>query len=374
MSFDRPWLLLALLVLPLAVALYLLAERRRMRYAVRFTNLELLAAVAATSRHVVWRRYVPPLLFLLALTAAAASLARPHVETLVPQERATIILVIDDSRSMQAKDVRPTRLAAAQAAVRKFLDDVPERIRVGLVVFAGEAHVASPPTTDRELVQQSLNELGFFAGFGGTAIGDALATAVELGRQSTGGGDGPDDGDPPGQVISFRTAAAPTPAPAEGDGLVSILFLSDGAQTRGVLQPMEGADLARDAGFRVYTIALGTPEGVVRFGPDFMPPGFSDPGFDPPGTDPSLPDPGFGERIIPVPPDPDTLRAIAQRTGGEFSEAQTADALNKAYAKLGSRLGRTPGEREVTHLAVAAAAALLVAAGLLSALWSPRLP
>jgi Ca-activated chloride channel homolog len=373
MSFDRPWLLLALLILPLAVALYLLAERRRMRYAVRFTNLEVLAAVAATSRHVAWRRYVPPLLFLLALAAAAASLARPHVETLVPQERATIILVVDDSRSMQAKDVRPTRLAAAQAAVRKFLDDVPGGIRVGLVVFAGEAHVAAPPTTDRELVLQSVNELGFFAGFGGTAIGDALATAVELGQQSTGGGDGPDDGGPPAQVISFRTAAPSTPAPAEADGLVSILFLSDGAQTRGVLQPLEGANLAREAGFRVYTIALGTPEGVVRFGPDFMPPGFSDPGFGPP-PDPSAPDPGFGERIIPVPPDPDTLRAIAQRTGGEFSEARTADALNKAYAKLGSRLGRTPGEREVTHLAVAAAAALLVAAGLLSALWSPRLP
>jgi Ca-activated chloride channel family protein len=96
--------------------------------------------------------------------------------------------------------------------------------------------------------------------------------------------------------------------------------------------------------------------------------------FPPPDPGTPLPDPGFGDELIPVPPDPDTLRAIAQTTGGEFSEARTADALQKAYAKLGSRLGRTPGEREVTHLAVAAAAALLVAAGLLSAAWSPRLP
>ena len=366
MSFERPWLLLGLAVLPLAVALYLLAERRRMRYAVRYTNLEVLAAVAAATRHRAWRRYLPPLLLLLALAGLAASLARPHVETLVASERATVILVIDDSRSMQAKDVPPTRLAAAQAAVREFLDEVPDQLRVGLVVFAGEARVAAPPTTDRDLVKQSVNELGFFAGFGGTAIGDALEVAVELGKQATDAPGQPDGENPPAQVISFRTAAA---APAQRDGLVSILFLSDGSQTRGVLQPLEGAELAKQAGFRVYTVALGTPEGVVRFSPRF------DPNFGlPPDPGMPAPDPGFGDELIPVPPDPDTLRAIAQRTGGEFSEARTADALRNAYAKLGSRLGRTPGEREVTHLVVGAAAALLVAAGLLSALWSPRLP
>jgi Ca-activated chloride channel family protein len=375
MSFERPLLLLALLVVPVAVLLYVLAERRRMRYAVRFTNLEVLAAVAATGGGRAWRRYVPPLLLLLALAALVAGLARPQAETMVAQERATVILVIDDSRSMQAKDVRPTRLAAAQTAVRTFLDRVPERLRVGLVVFAGEAHVAAPPTTDRDLVRRSVDEIGFFSGFGGTAIGDALATAVELGQQSTGDGDEPEEGTPPGQVISYRTAA-PSPAPADAEGLVSILFLSDGSQTRGLLQPLEGANLAKEAGYRVYTVALGTPEGTVT-----LPGGF---GFGGPGTDPGFiqppdpnmptPDPGLGDRTIPVPPDPETLRAIAQTTGGEFSEARTADSLEKVYEKLGSQLGRRPGEREVTHLALAAAAALLVAAGLLSALWSPRLP
>jgi Ca-activated chloride channel family protein len=371
MSFDRPLLLLALAVVPLAVGLYLLAERRRMRYAVRFTNLEVLASVAGGHR--AWRRYVPPVLFLLALATLVTGLARPRVETTVAHERATIILVVDDSRSMQARDVRPTRLAAAQAAVRTFLDRVPDRLRVGLIVFAGEAHVAAPPTTDRDLVRRSVDELGFFSGFGGTAIGDALAAAVVLGQQATGDGEEPDDGSPPGQVISFRTAAAP--APAQSDGLVSILLLSDGAQTRGELQPLEGAALARDAGFRVYTIALGTPHGTVTIPPGFFGgPGTPDPGFVQP-PDPSAPqDPSFGDRVIPVPPDPETLQAIAQRTGGEFSEARTAEALENAYEQLGSQLGRTPGTREVTHLALAAAAALLVAAGLLSALWSPRLP
>ena len=373
MSFDRPLLLLALVVIPVAVLLYVLAERRRMRYAVRFTNLEVLAAVAATGRARAWRRYIPPVLLLLALAALVAGLARPQAETMVAQERATVILVIDDSRSMQAKDVRPTRLAAAQAAVRTFLDRVPARLRVGLVVFAGEAHVAAPPTTDRDLVRRSVDEIGFFSGFGGTAIGDALATAVALGQQSTGDGEEPEEGTPPGQVIAYRTAAAP--APAEADGLVSILFLSDGAQTRGQLQPLEGAELAKDAGYRVYTVALGTPEGTVTLPGGFGPPGSFDPGFiQPPDPSQPAPDPGFGDRTIPVPPDPETLRAIAQTTGGEFSEARTAKSLEKVYEKLGSQLGRTPGEREVTHLALAAAAALLVAAGLLSALWSPRLP
>lgn len=370
MSFERPWFLLALLVLPLAVGLYLLAERRRMRYAVRYTNVDVLAAVVASTRHVAWRRYVPPVLVLVALAAAAGALARPHVETLVPREDATIILVIDDSRSMQAKDVRPTRLAAAQAAVNEFVDDAPERLRIGLVVFAGEAHVAAPPTTDRDLVRQSVGELGFFAGFGGTAIGDALAAAVDLGKQATEDGGGGGDGDPPGQVIAYRSAA---PAPTERESLVSILFLSDGSQTRGVLQPLEGARLAQEAGFPVYTIALGTEEGTVTIPGGFGPPGSFDPNFGPP-PDPGTPDPGFGDRTIPVPPDPETLRAIAQMTGGEFSEARSAEALSKAYERLGSRLAQVPGEREVTHLALAAAAALLIAAGALSALWAPRLP
>jgi Ca-activated chloride channel family protein len=350
MSFGAPLLLLSLLVLPLAVGLYLLAEGRRMRYAVRFTNVDVLASVAGGRT---WRMYVPPLLFLLALGVLAVALARPRVERLVAQERATVILVVDESRSMQARDVKPTRLAAAQAAVRTFLKHAPERLRIGLVVFSGEPHVSTPPTADHDLVLQSLDELGSFRGFGGTAIGDALAAAVALGQRATGEGGSQ-------QTIAYRTAATPT----DGAVLGSILFLSDGAQTRGLLEPLEGAALAKEAGIPVYTIALGTPEGTVtgRFGGG----GF---GFPTPPREGQR-----GERTIPVPPDPTTLRAIAQTTGGAFSEARTAESLEAAYAKLGSSLGRAPGELEVTNAFVAGAAALLLAAALLSALWSPRLP
>ncbi len=343
MTFERPLLLLALLAVPLAVGLYLLAERRRARYAVTFTNLEVLAAVAGGRS---WRRLVPPALLLLALAAVSVGLARPHVERLVPRERATVILVVDVSRSMQAKDVKPTRLAAAQEAVRTFLDRVPDRLRVALVAFAGDPQVAAPPTLDHELVRASLDQIHLYPGYSGTAIGDALALAVELAEQAAGGGSG-GDGDGTGQTIAFRTAA---PAPAPDEAIAAIAFLSDGSQTRGLLEPHEGAALAREAGVPVYTISLGTPEGTVtgNFG-------------------------GFQE-TIPVPPDPVTMAEIAETTGGKFFAARDAGALEAVYEELGSSLGREPGQAEITAWLLAAAAAALAAALLLSALWSPRLP
>jgi Ca-activated chloride channel family protein len=153
------------------------------------------------------------------------------------------------------------------------------------------------------------------------------------------------------------TTAAPT---NRTHGLVSILLLSDGAQTRGQLLPLEGADRAKAAGIPVYTVALGTPNGTLQFGFQRPPQGF-------PG--------GFGQgRRVPVPPDPDTLRAIANHTGGQFFAARDAKSLQSAYSKLGSRLGRKPGKTEITYGFLAAAAGLLIAAGLLSAAWSPRLP
>jgi Ca-activated chloride channel family protein len=351
MTFDRPLLLLTLLVVPAALGLYLLAERRRMRYAIRFTNLEVLTSVLGRR---LWRQYVPLVLFLLALTALCVGVARPNRTTLIPRDRATVILVVDVSRSMEARDVKPTRLGAATAAVRIFLDRVPKRLRVGLIAFAGNPAVAAPPTTDHGLVRESLDTIQWFPGFGGTAIGDALAAAVELGQKAV--------NDQSGNLASVTTAAPP---PARG--LVSILFLSDGAQTRGTLEPLQGADRAKKAGIPVYTVALGTPGGTLQFRFGYRGGGGGAPGGPPP------PYGGPGRRV-PVPPDPDTLRAIADRTGGEFFAARDANSLQAAYAKLGSRLGRKPGRSEITYAFLAAAAGLLVAAGLLSSLWSPRLP
>ena len=333
MSFDRPWALVALLLVPLVAALLLLLERRRNRYAVSFTNLAVLAPLVERRP---WRRYVPPALLLAALAALAIALARPHHQGLVAHERATVVLVVDVSGSMEARDVKPTRLGAAQDAIRVFLDRAPSRLRVGLIAFAGFPQVAAPPSTNHELVRESLDSIGEYSSFGGTAIGDALAEAVALGRRTI--------------------AADPDAVEREGvKGLVSILFLSDGAQRRGILQPADGAERARAAGIPVYTVALGTPNGTLTrdFGGPFG---------------------GYGRRTIPVPPDPATLRAIAERTGGEFFAATSAEALESAYSKLGSKLGRRPADVEITYVFLGAAAVLLLAAAAASALWSPRLP
>jgi Ca-activated chloride channel homolog len=351
-SFGAPLLLLALLAVPLAVGIYLLAERRRMRYAVRYTNVDVLALVAGGRQ---WRRFVAPVLLLLTLTTLCIAVARPHVHTLVTNDKATVVLVLDVSGSMQSTDVKPTRLAAAQRALDLFLERVPKRLKVGLVLFAGEAEVATPPTTDHALVQQAVNDADEYQGYSGTAIGDALALAVQIGLESVGiSGQGTTAAPAPGgRTLASYDAASSTPS----QGLVSILFLSDGRQNRGVLQPLQGAARAKQAGIPVFTVAFGTTGGTL--------PGF--PVFNGNGG-------GFFTGGNSLAPDPATLRAIARATGGTFFRAKTAQSVQTAYAKLGSSLGRTSSNVEVTSWFLAIAALLLVSALILGVRWAPRIP
>jgi Ca-activated chloride channel family protein len=327
-----PLALLALLLVPLAVLGYLALERRRARYAIHYTNIDVLASVAGGTRR--WRALIPPVLALLALTFAVAALARPEVRVSVASEQASIALVLDVSGSMSAEDVKPTRLAAAQEAVRRFLDRLPAKYRVGLVTFSSEPFVASPLTHDRDLVLEGLE---YGTSFGqGTAIGDALARSVELLQPTAIDGDG-----------ASSTAPPPPPTPQAPDGpLSAILMLSDGAQTRGTLLPLEGADRARSYGIPIYTVALGTPNGVITRG-------------------------GFSR---PVPPDPVTLRQIAQRTGGEFFATRDEAHLNAVYDDLASRLGQKKEWRELSFALLGVAALLALGAGALSLLWVQRLP
>jgi Ca-activated chloride channel homolog len=358
MTFGHPLLLLVLLVIPAGYLVYrFVVTRRRMQYAVRYTNVDVLAAVVATGRP--WRRWLASGMLLLALATLCVAVTRPRVHHMVVSDNATVVLVLDVSGSMQAIDVKPTRLVAAQRALHVFLSKVPPRLKVGLVLFAGEAQVATPPTTDHALVSQAIDDVGYFNGFGGTAIGDAIATAVQVGLRSAGvqGSSitaAPGSDDLAASVTTRRAAST----------LVSILFLSDGHQTRGVLEPLQGAERARSAGIPVYTVALGTTGNTTMRG---FPGGFN-------GGGPGVFGGGGGLGPRGLSPDPRTLRAIALRTGGKFYRAQTAGAVEDAYASLGSKLGRKPGTSEVTDLFLAGAAALLVLAGVLSALWSPRLP
>lgn len=328
LSFTWPLALLALLAVPIVAGVAYSLERRRAKYAVAYTNIDVLAAVLGAQRQ--WRRFVPLALFLLSLAALALALARPSAAVQVPHERASVVLIVDTSGSMRADDVKPTRLDAAREALLRFVAKLPKRFRVGLVQFSETPQVLMEPTEDRELFKQSVDFL--FPGRG-TALGDGLVTGVRLATAS---------------VADAETGAAPSasgPTPP-----AAIVLLSDGAQTTGLTEPLDAASAARKAGIRVYTVALGTPEGVVRF--------------------------GFGPfaRTRPVPPDPQTLAAIAERTGGLAYTAATADALNKIYDRIGSSVGRRPDRRELTSYAAGAAGALLLAALGLSLLWGPRLP
>jgi Ca-activated chloride channel family protein len=313
MNFKSPLFLLALLAVPAALAYALAVDRRRARYPVAFTNLDVLASVVEERRS--WRRFVPLALFLLALALASAAMARPRTHLTVPEDNATVVLVVDVSGSMRANDVEPTRLDAAISAMRTFLDQLPKRFKVGLVAFSSEPEVLAEPTRDRQTVRESLSYLQPEAG---TAIGDGLDVAVKLAQSS---------------LTQEGVVRKPN-----GDVPAAIVMLSDGAQNRGRLQPLQSAQKAKDAGIKVFTVALGTPEGVVSF--------------------------GFGLFVnsIPVPPDPQTMRAIARATGGKTFTAQSSTKLSNVYRALGSSIGRRTELREITSWFAAGAAVLLLGA------------
>jgi len=335
LSFDRPFALLSLAVLAALAVGFVMLARRRPRYVVRYPNVDVLRGVPFRLSRV--RRYGPPALVTAALAVLGIAAAGPHVTRSTPVENATVVLVVDTSRSMLSTDVRPTRLDAAKQAATRFLERVPDRLRVGLVTFSGDVSVGAVPTRDRERVRRSVAEISRWQAGGGTAIGDALARAVELGRSAFG-----------------ETGGATGVESKVPENAVSILFLSDGRQNRGLLPPAEGAARAAEAGIPVFTVALGTdrPDG----------------GGGPPGSFSG----GFGgfNRV----PDRETLRAIAEATDGEYFAARSAAALESAYRRLGSELGHEDRPAEVTAFFVGAATVALAAGAALARLSAPGFP
>ena len=305
MRFDWPLALAALAVLPVMVALYVDRDRRRVASQAEFGNPDLLPNVVDRSPGRL--RYLPPLTLLLALVFMIVGVARPHATVSVPREEATIVLALDVSRSMKATDVEPTRLDAARVAAKTFLDEVPEKFRVGVVSFATRAAVGVAPTQDRALVTTSLDTLKPGEG---TAIGDAVALSVRVGQPQAEG------------------AQAPPRA---------IVLISDGAQDGGRIDPSEAAQQAKRLGIPVYTVLVGTPDGVVE---EELTGGY--------------------KRITRVPPNPETLEQVAKESGGEFFAAPDAEGLSRVYEELGSRLGTRKEDREITDVFAALAAGLLL--------------
>jgi Ca-activated chloride channel homolog len=326
-TFGSPLLLLTLVVVAAAAAAYVWLDRRRPREGVAYPNLAVLAAVATRSGS--WKRHVVAGLILCALAALCVGVARPRLPLTTTSDGATVVLVVDVSLSMNATDVSPTRLEAARAAITRFADRSPGNVRVALVAFSDEPVVLTPPTTNRKLLREGIEQL---APAFGTAIGDAVARGVELARSSVG------------------EAGAAAPPPAGSKPLGAVVLLSDGAQTRGVLTPDEGARLAQQAGVPVYTISLGTLSGSVAVNR------------------------GGTTIIVPVPPDRETLASIAETTGGKTFAVTDAARLNSVYEQLGTVVGQARKPREITVAFVAVAAGLLAAALGLASLWAPRLP
>jgi Ca-activated chloride channel family protein len=337
LTAQWPGLLWGLLLVPVAVAAYLVAQRRRAGYAVRFTNLDLLANVVARTPR--WRRHLPPVLYLLALTALLTSMARPQAVTLVPKEQATVMLVLDVSGSMNATDVQPTRMVAAQQAATTFVGELPGRLRVGVVSFASTAQTLTRPTTDRVAVAEAIATLH---AEGATAMGDGIERALDV-KRPPGAGAGAAGG-------GVRPAPGPAVAADRQLPLV-VLLLSDGANTQGRVRPMDAAAHARALGVAVFTIALGTEQGMV-----------------------DVPNETGQLQRVPVPPDELTLRRIAEVTGARFFAAPTDRDLRGIYRELGSRIGFVRQRQEVTVVFAAAGLLLVVAGMALSLAWFSRFP
>jgi Ca-activated chloride channel family protein len=280
---------------------------------------------------------VPAALYLLALAGLFVSMARPVATVRVPKEQATVVLVMDVSGSMNATDVQPSRLTAAQNAAKAFVGQLPKRFKVGLVVFSTTATTLTRPTTDRPLVTGGLDSL---LARGGTAMGDAIQEGLIVAR----GGQIP----APAQGGAQATPA-PQPEPAKGPPAV-LLLLSDGASTVG-RSPLDVADDAHRQGVSIYTVALGTQTGVVE-----------------------VPDRTGIRRRVRVPPDETTLQRIADVTDGRFFKAPSDKELQAVYKELGSRIGFEKGEQEITALFSAGAVVLLLGGGILSLLWLNRFP
>jgi Ca-activated chloride channel homolog len=357
MQFLWPEMLWCLLALPLLVAAYILALRRKNKAAVRYASLSLIRDAIGPAQR--WRRHLPPLLFLFAIAAAIIVVARPTASLTLPSESLTIALAMDVSLSMRATDVQPDRITAAQSAARSFVEDLPKTARLGIVTFAGTAALVQTPTEDKV---EMLAAIDRFKLQRGTATGSGLLYALAMlfpddgieldsiapGRSRAGGvaiwqqDKNANTQDSGGGAAAVKKPFKPVPPGTYQSG--AIILLSDGRRTTGP-DPLDAAKLAADRGVRVYTVGFGTQNGG-----EITVDGMS-----------------FYTRL-----DEETLKAIAAVTKGEYFHADSATSLKSVYETLTSKFALERRQTEVGSLFSAAAALLLLLAGALSMVWFYR--
>ncbi len=345
MQFLWPHNLWWMLVLPLLPLLYLWLLRRRGKPALVLSSVSIARAAAGRQ----WRRHVPPALILLALALMLLALSRPTAPVMLPWAKSTILLAMDISRSMRVADVKPTRMVAAQDAAKAFLSEVPDRIEVGLVTFAGTAQVAQQATGNRPSLVSAIDAIQMQYG---TAIGNAIVVSlaelfpdhgIDLADMTFG---------PRRQARSLDERAEKakvvpkqiTPVAPGSYESAAIILLSDGRRTTGV-DTLQAAKMAADRGVRIYVVGLGTPDGHLASGEGMA---------------------------IYLQLDEPMLRQVAELTGGEYHHAGTAEALRSVYQNLGSRMQMQKRDTELTALVALTAAIVLVAAAGLSVLWFGR--
>ena len=344
MAFLWPELLWLLLAVPALIGLYFLLLRRKKKQMLRYANLAMVRdAISAGQR---FRRHIPALLFLLALTALVVAVARPTATLTLPSQHEIIILAMDVSGSMRAADVEPNRIGAAQAAARAFVADQPASARIGVVSFAATASVVQPPTRNRDDILAAIDRFQLQRG---TAVGSGILVSlktifpdVEFDLR----GSNPRD-DPRGVPLDKAGAsgkAAPKTVPPGSYTSAAIILLSDGQTTTGP-NPIEAARMAADRGVRIYTVGIGTPNGEIL------------------GSE------GWSMRVR---LDEESLKTIANVTHGEYFYASNAKDLKKVYESLNTRLALETRQTEITALLAAAAAVITLLAAFLSMLWFNR--
>jgi Ca-activated chloride channel homolog len=345
MTFIWPSALLLLLVVAALAVLYVLAQRRRNRYALRYANLSLVRE--AIGKGPGWRRHVPPALFILALAFMGIAVARPQAVVAVPSQEGTVILAIDVSGSMLAEDMKPNRMEAAKAAARVFVEKQSESVKIGVVSFSGDASIVQSPTTDKTLVIAAINRLRPQRA---TAIGRGILVSLDAINESMGS-----EEDLPSAILrepqqpggTPRPTATPLPDYLQGQhSSGSIVLMSDG-QNNQFPPPLDIIDQAVSRGVRVYTIGLGSAQGaIVR----------------------------LQGRAVRTSLDEATLKKVAELTDAQYFNANTEADLRTVYENLTTQLVVRNEKTELTAYATLAAAILAVFAGLFSLLWFNRLP
>ncbi len=331
MSFIWPATLVLLLLVPLLVALYILQQRRRQEFTARYAKLSLLQGTLTRGAGI--RRHIPPAFFLLALTILIIALARPQTVVSLPRQEGTVILAFDVSGSMAADDLKPTRMEAAKAAARAFVQRQPLTVQIGVVAFSDSGFAVQAPTNDQEAVLATINRL---APQRGTSIGNGIRVSLNTITVSM------------GQAPRLNGTPTPTPTPVpKGTYMPAVIVLLTDGENNMSPDPLDAAQMAAEQGVRIYAVGIGSPEGTTLHVNGFT---------------------------VHTQLDEATLRQIAQLTDGAYYNAENEQDLHAIYDNLDPQLVIKPEKTEVTSILAGVGILALLVGGTFSLLWFNRLP